>query len=743
MKRHILLLSLLLSLSLPVQARTFTVTSAAGSGSNSLAWAISQANFYFGHDTIAFNIPGSGVHRIQPTTQLPYLVDPTGVLIDGLSQPGSFAGSKPPATSLLKIELNGALAYQAHGLWIKSSNNVIRGLIINEFDGNGIIIEAVLPAAHSNYIFANFIGTDSTGRLANRNGKDTLAYYAGVLIATPPPPFTDSVKAFNNIIEGNLLSANFAEGISIVSSPPGDVYQNTVLNNYIGTDILGSNSLGNAHTGIYLGEATHHNVIEHNLISGNQREGISMTGVLFSPTVHRIVHHNEVRYNLIGLAIDGVTALPNQMDGVSIGDYGSATYGHAQYNWVHHNQIAFNGDHGVEVTRLRVGPISPSYCYGNKITSNSIYRNGKLGIDLENDGVNPNDPADQDAGANDRFNHPDIRALVQNGPQATIAGTVEIGPPGGPHPVLLLEVFKADPDPSGSGEGRTYLGRTLLNTHQKSWTITVGGLNPGDWVTTTLTDTFNGHTSEFSPNFYNQPSAITATSQQQNVSCHGGMDGSATVMPTGGTGIYQFWWSNGAIGPMAQGLAAGPCHVIVADNAGNGTVVFFNITQPPPHQLMTLPAEPSCQTCTDGSIHAMMSGGTPPYTYQWDNGHNGPDLNNVPNGIYCVTATDANGCWLIACDTLNSTVNHLPPELAAGIRLFPNPTPGIVILDLPSGLGSTRLEVLDFTGRKLERQWLEEGEQQVVISLSDWPKGMYLLYLHTEQGSHLLKVVRR
>src|SRR5262245_5991918 len=38
-------------------------------------------------DTIAFDIPGAGVHTIRPTTALPIIRDP--VVIDGYTQPGS------------------------------------------------------------------------------------------------------------------------------------------------------------------------------------------------------------------------------------------------------------------------------------------------------------------------------------------------------------------------------------------------------------------------------------------------------------------------------------------------------------------------------------------------------------------------------------------------------------------------------------------------------------------------------
>jgi len=57
-------------------ATTFTVTNTADSGPGSLRQAILDANGNPGTDTIAFNISGSGVHTISPTSALPNLIDP-------------------------------------------------------------------------------------------------------------------------------------------------------------------------------------------------------------------------------------------------------------------------------------------------------------------------------------------------------------------------------------------------------------------------------------------------------------------------------------------------------------------------------------------------------------------------------------------------------------------------------------------------------------------------------------------
>src|SRR5271154_3403576 len=68
----------------------YSVINTLDSGAGSLRQAILDANVHAnqgGPDLIAFNIAGTSVHTISPSTALPTITDP--VIIDGYSQPGS------------------------------------------------------------------------------------------------------------------------------------------------------------------------------------------------------------------------------------------------------------------------------------------------------------------------------------------------------------------------------------------------------------------------------------------------------------------------------------------------------------------------------------------------------------------------------------------------------------------------------------------------------------------------------
>src|SRR5215211_882622 len=95
--------------------------------------AIQQANVSAGADTINFNISGTGVHTISPTSPLPDITKP--VIINGYSQPGSSVNKLAKGTNAkLLIEINGTNSGTSDGgLYIAASDSVVKGLVINRF----------------------------------------------------------------------------------------------------------------------------------------------------------------------------------------------------------------------------------------------------------------------------------------------------------------------------------------------------------------------------------------------------------------------------------------------------------------------------------------------------------------------------------------------------------------------------------------------------------------------------------
>jgi hypothetical protein len=140
------------------------------------------------------------------------------------------------------------------------------------------------------------------------------------------------------------------------------------------------------------------------------------------------------------------------------------------------------------------------------ILGNRIFSNVGLGIDLGGDGVTPNDDPniDVDAGANGLLNFPELISATRTATSLTAQGTI-ISTPG---TKLRIEFFAStSPDPSGHGEGQSFLGSTTVTTGPKGGAGIAASFGllglplwlqgPGVYVSATATSPTN-NTSEFS-----------------------------------------------------------------------------------------------------------------------------------------------------------------------------------------------------------------------------------------------------
>lgn len=144
-----------------------------------------------------------------------------------------------------------------------------------------------------------------------------------------------------------------------------------------------------------------------------------------------------------------------------------------------------------------------------------------------------------------------------------------------------------------------------------------------------------------------QPTLLTATSSSTNISCFGGSNGTATVVPAGGTPTYTYAWApSGGTNATATGLGAGNYTVTVTDANGCTTTQSYTLTQPPTAIAATSNSTNiTCFGGTNGTGTIVASGGTPGYTYSWTPaGGTNATANGLAAGSYTCTIADANGC---------------------------------------------------------------------------------------------------
>jgi gliding motility-associated-like protein len=148
----------------------------------------------------------------------------------------------------------------------------------------------------------------------------------------------------------------------------------------------------------------------------------------------------------------------------------------------------------------------------------------------------------------------------------------------------------------------------------------------------------------------------------QGISCPGSEDGSVSLNISGGTLPYEYNWSDGANTPSISDLSPGNFSVTITDSNGCTGSTSVIISDLNPFSLNASVTQADCRPGS-GAIHPDMTGGTPPYTFLWNNGITLPGIENLNPGIYSVTVTDDKGCQftdsvnLSGINTFNAYVN--------------------------------------------------------------------------------------
>jgi uncharacterized repeat protein (TIGR01451 family) len=378
---------------------------------------------------------------------------------------GNFIGTDPSGSAVRGNATSGVQLYLAG-----SVSNVVGGTTAcarNVISGNGSYYFSDhhgvdIYSAKFNSVLGNYIGLDASGSNLLGNAASGVRLRAA---------------SFNTVGDGtpagrNIISANYY-GVELELTSPS----NSVAGNYIGTDVSGMLDRGNYVYGLLLAGGSY-NLVSGNLVSGNNNDALYVAG--------NVSPGNRLRGNWIGVDATGTGALGNFGAGIRIEQSETAVGG---TNISDGNIIAFNSGHGVWVLSGDVN------C---PILGNSIYENGSLGIDLDALGVTLNDPGDADSGGNNRQNFPVVTEAIQF-PTETLVNLSLNSTPGTDFRVELF--LNTTNDPTGHGEGQTYLGFTHVTTDgagDVAFSFTHAAALPlNQTLSATATDPA-GNTSEFS-----------------------------------------------------------------------------------------------------------------------------------------------------------------------------------------------------------------------------------------------------
>ncbi len=146
------------------------------------------------------------------------------------------------------------------------------------------------------------------------------------------------------------------------------------------------------------------------------------------------------------------------------------------------------------------------------------------------------------------------------------------------------------------------------------------------------------------------PPQLVITATIENPSCNGTPTGHIFPTVSGGIPPYSYDWQHipGTNDPDSiNNLSAGTYILVVSDTVNCTISDTFVLVEPSPISINGIVHNVSCFGYTNGSIDLSVSGGTPPYRYDWlhtPQTIDSQDAQNLSPGPYSVVIVDSNGC---------------------------------------------------------------------------------------------------
>jgi hypothetical protein len=471
-------------------------------------------------------------------------IDTNGIQVLGVGEMGIsgsdniLGGTAPGAGNVIAGHDNG----DAAGVNIFGDGNVVQQNYIGLDAAGTSTINGLGSDQYGNSLYGVYIWTGNNNIIGGTSpsARNVISGWLGMIIMA-------SGAATTNVVEGNYLGTNAAGTEALPSTNPSEGIEVDSGQVVIGGSTPGSgNLIVDTGVGLNLGAG----VFGSCLVEGNQIQDCAGGGVLDYDTGD-VIAANTIASNRTGVQIAGTNI---SVEGNSIYQNtgpGVVLVPGCTENAVEGNAIHDNTGPGVWIQ----GDSLFGYATGNSIEANSIYNNGQRGIvlgdivDAAGNLTPPPYPAGTPQGlqtwANNSQIYPFIRAAQSSSTSTTITGTLTSTA----YHTFRLEFFSnIAADPSGYGQGQTFLGSAEVTTGgsgnpvsspdgsavinaDASFTVTLPTpvLAGQNYLTATATDMTTGDTSEFSPDFA-IPAANQAPITSQNLQAL-----LSAVAPTGGS----------------------------------------------------------------------------------------------------------------------------------------------------------------------------------------------------------------
>ena len=282
----------------------------------------------------------------------------------------------------------------------------------------------------------------------------------------------------------------------------------------------------------------------------------------------------------------------------------------------------------------------------------------------------------------------------------------------------------------------------------------ITNLGTGEYCVTITDNNFNNICSKdtcFNVYFADPMGAPEITAV--GTTCSNTEDGSLEIQINGGVPNYtiEITDSEGQVTPYTatdntftvNDLPPGSTMIVITDLLGSETTTTISIPSPAPLQVQAPDYRHATEGNCNGQISVSISGGTPQYTVNWNNGSIGASIGGLcADQWYVPTVTDANGC-IIEVDSI--FINNFDVQVGdVEFTSCPDDTNGAIDIDVvggdpnytfvwndangnqvsnmedPTGLiaGTYTLIITEASGNMLTRQVVIETESALAVAIT-------------------------